>query len=68
MRVQRVEEKKMQEFRYLELTVKGNGECGKEVTKRVLTWRGEGGEKIFKSSFIHQLSSSYPDSGLRAAA
>ncbi|MCJ8739512.1 hypothetical protein PDJAM_G00048010 [Pangasius djambal] len=41
VRLQGEEVKKVQEFKYLGSTVQSNGECGKEVKKRVQTgWNG----------------------------
>ncbi|MCJ8736404.1 hypothetical protein PDJAM_G00257550 [Pangasius djambal] len=41
VRLQSEEVKKVQEFKYLESTVQSNGECGKEVKKRVQAgWNG----------------------------
>ncbi|MCJ8729527.1 hypothetical protein PDJAM_G00107580 [Pangasius djambal] len=41
VRLQGEEVKKVQEFKYLESTVQSNGECGKEVKKRVqAVWNG----------------------------
>ncbi|KAK3562532.1 hypothetical protein QTP86_000661 [Hemibagrus guttatus] len=43
VRLQGEEVKKVQEFKYLGSTVQSNGECGKEVKKRVQAgWNGQG--------------------------
>ncbi|KAK3548876.1 hypothetical protein QTP70_021268 [Hemibagrus guttatus] len=49
VRLQGEEVKKVQEFKYLGSTVQSNGECGKEVKKRVQAgWNGW--RKVFRSS------------------
>ncbi|KAK3572984.1 hypothetical protein QTP86_011837 [Hemibagrus guttatus] len=46
VRIQGEEVKKVQEFKYLGSTVQSNGECGKEVKKRVQAGFGKGWRKV----------------------
>ncbi|KAK3524916.1 hypothetical protein QTP86_011472 [Hemibagrus guttatus] len=63
VRLQGEEVKKVQEFKYLGSTVQSNGECGKEVKKRVQAVNGIPGCKNNGESLLHVLHVTLPRAG-----